>query len=181
MRRMYHKQAGFTLIEILVVVVILGIAGAIVIPQITSRDDLKTSAAARSLMADLIYAQNLSITRQKNYCVIFDTANGSYSIVEASGMTPITNPVSLNPYVVKFGPNGSAGLESTSLESAIFTGQSGTTQAIIGFDELGTPLAYPTAGAPETMTQGAIILRTGSQRLQVDIEAFTGMISIRKP
>ena len=38
-----HKGA-FTLVEILTVVVILGIASAIIVPQISTRDDLKAAA-----------------------------------------------------------------------------------------------------------------------------------------
>src|SRR5215475_9916349 len=57
-----HLRRGFTLVEILAVVVILGIASAIIIPQIGSRDDMKAAAAARVLIADLIYAQNLAIS-----------------------------------------------------------------------------------------------------------------------
>src|SRR3954454_21595277 len=60
MSRKYARQSrtAFTLVEILAVVVILGIASAVIIPQISNRDDLKAAAGTRLVTADLIFAQN---------------------------------------------------------------------------------------------------------------------------
>src|SRR5262245_1732270 len=93
--------AGFTLVEILVVVVILGIASAIIIPQIGSRDDLTAASATRVIMADLIYAQNRAIATQKWHYVQFDGQR--YVLYDQTPpATPnltlaIQNPVSLDP------------------------------------------------------------------------------------
>src|SRR5215217_5702595 len=89
---------GFTLVEILMVVLIIGIAGAIIVPQMGSRDDLRAAAAARIVMADLIYTQNLAITLQKNHYIKFDVMNGTYSVLASPGMTLATHPVEKRPY-----------------------------------------------------------------------------------
>src|SRR5687768_3580673 len=75
------SRRGFTLVEILAVIVILGIASAIIIPQIGTRDDMRARAAARNLVADLIYAQNLAISSGKVVYVRFDVANNKYSLI----------------------------------------------------------------------------------------------------
>src|SRR5688500_8415136 len=80
------RSCGFTLVEILAVIVILGIASAIVIPQIGTRDDMRVKAASRTLIADLIYAQNLAISTGQVVYVRFDVAGNSYSL--------LTNPSS---------------------------------------------------------------------------------------
>src|SRR5205809_396269 len=101
--RMYIRGSihkGFTLVEILVVV-ILGIAGAIIVPSIGTRDDLKAAAAARVIMADLIYTQNLSITSQGNRYIAFDTAGQKYQVNDSAGAV-IQHPVNHVPYVQKF-------------------------------------------------------------------------------
>ena len=58
-------RRAFTLIEILTVVIILGISAAIIIPNVSNRDDMRAAGAARMVMADLIFAQNRAIATQK--------------------------------------------------------------------------------------------------------------------
>lgn len=53
------KQAGFTLLEIMVVVVILGILAALVVPRIMSRPDQARIIAAKQDVATLMQALKL--------------------------------------------------------------------------------------------------------------------------
>src|SRR3954469_25309398 len=92
-------RRGFTLIEILSVVVILGIASAIIIPHMGTRDDLKNTAAARIVVSDLIYAQNLAISTGTPVWVRFDTATSTYSLITSPSSAKtnkgdlVTNPM----------------------------------------------------------------------------------------
>ena len=52
-------QRGFTLLEVMVVVVILGILGALVVPKILSRPDEARAMAARQDIASLMQALKL--------------------------------------------------------------------------------------------------------------------------
>jgi prepilin-type N-terminal cleavage/methylation domain-containing protein len=170
------RRTAFTLIEILVVVLIIGIAAAIVVPQLGTRDDMKASSAARVIMADIIYAQNLAITQQNYHYLAFDVANKRYS-VRNSAMTNLTHPVNKNAYVVQFGPGGTNGFRDLTLLSANFTGQSGGIEPTIGFDELGTPLVHD-GTTTENMTAGSIIIQAGNYRLRIDVEPYTGQITV---
>src|SRR5258706_4241425 len=172
-----HWHTGFTLVEILVVVIILGIAGAIIVPSIGSRNDLKAAAAARVIMADLIYTQNLAITSQGNRYVKFDVAGQSYSVTDSAGGV-ITHPVNQTPYTQVFSGTSNNNLPDVKLTSTTFIGDSGVAQTTIGFDELGTPLTCNPLGVTETLSTGSILIQAGTYKLKGDIEPFTGQISV---
>jgi prepilin-type N-terminal cleavage/methylation domain-containing protein len=173
-----RKLQAFTLVEILMVVVIIGIAAAIVVPQMSHRDDLKAAAAARVVMSDLMYAQNLAMTRQKSHYLVFDSTGQSYKMVSGDSMTTaITHPVEKNDYLMKFGAQGSTGLESASLFSATFTGSTTTTYGTVGFDDLGAPMVY-TGTADQTLTAGNVIVKSGNIKLKIVIEPYTGQLSV---
>src|SRR5829696_4955695 len=80
-RRRSGSRGGFTLVEILAVVVILGIASAIIIPEMGTRDDMRAKAAARTLVADLIYCQNLAISSGYPCYMRFDVADSSWRMI----------------------------------------------------------------------------------------------------
>src|SRR5688572_19841937 len=128
-----QMRRGFTLVEILMVVVILGIASAVIVPQIGTRSDLKARAAARIVVADLIYAQNMAIASQKWHYVKFDTTNNRYSVLDSMPIDPdgtgpqavagaenvIDHPVNKEKkYVVQFGQAGGTRMVDLSLDAA---------------------------------------------------------------
>ncbi len=182
---MTTQRSGFTLIEILVVVVILGIASAIVIPQIGARGDLKASAGARVIMADLMYAQNRAIATQTWHYVKFDTAGNRYSVLDRVPMNGgdriITNPVSKSAFTTTLGGANTA-LADISLGSAAFNGVDPAyrPEFTIGFDELGTPWVYCyDLNAVDEMLDGAIVVQSGAFNVTVTIERYTGEIRVQ--
>lgn len=169
-------RCGFTLIEILVVVVILGIAAAVIVPHIGSRSDLKATSAARLVMADLIYVQNRSISQQKWHYVQFDAATESYKVLDVIGATPnvITHPVEQSPFVVAIGASGPAPLRDVMIDAVSFDGQ-----PVLAFDEMGTPYAHNTATNVTTaMSAGTVSLKCKNMLLNIIVEPFTGELRL---
>lgn len=173
--RTAKQRRGFTLVEILMVVLILGIASAIIIPQIGSRDDLVAAAGSRVVIADLIYAQNRAIAMQSPFYIKF--TGQSYSIYSAPpvvGVQPITHPVTRAPYTTTFGAQSSP-LSNVALTSESFGGPS-----IVGFDEMGSPFSYDTGTSTATSltASGTVVLTSGSSSLTISIEPYTGEVTV---
>ena len=91
-----NKQAatGFTLIEILVVVVIIGILGAVIVPQLLGRPDQARVTAAKSDIRSL--ANALDIYRLDNF---------SYPSTE-QGLEALVVPPSGFPEPKNYNPDG---------------------------------------------------------------------------
>jgi prepilin-type N-terminal cleavage/methylation domain-containing protein len=174
------RRSGFTLIEILSVVVILGIMSAIIVPQLGGRSDLDAAAAARIVMADLLYAQNKAISTEGWIYVTFSTTNQNYTLYTgtstAPSATPLQHPVNLNNYTMTFGGTGSNNIGNTTLTSANF----GSNSQTIVFDESGTPYYYVSGGNPTALSgTGTIVVTSGANSLTVSIQQDTGDISVQ--
>jgi len=171
-----RRRVGFTLIEMLMVVTILGIAAAMIVPAISTRDDLQVAAASRVLVGDLMYAQNRAIALQKSHYIEFN--GNSYTLYARDSATSapyvINNPVTNAPYTTTFGAGGPVSFTNI----AIGTENFGSGSTSLSYDELGSPWAYnPQADVAAVMTQGgSIVLQTatGSFPVTVTIQPYTG-------
>jgi len=77
----YRLRKGFTLVEILIVVVIISIAALVAVPMFSSAGSMQIRSAANIIAADLEYAKSMAITTGQNYSVVFDTNNETYKVV----------------------------------------------------------------------------------------------------
>ena len=80
------RQAGFTLIEIMVVIVILGILAALVVPKVMSRPDEARVVAAKQDIASLAQALKLYRLDNKRYP---STEQGLQALVSRPAQTPV--------------------------------------------------------------------------------------------
>lgn len=158
-RKRSRSPAGFTLVELLVVVIVLAIIGAMVAPMMVGATSVEAVSAARMIAADLQYAQNVAITTQSPVKVTFYPALEKYDLVSnASGL--LKHPMTKADYVVDF--RSRTDLGHADIVSANFASSS-----LVTFDELGSP-----------DNGGAVTVQAGAQLYRVDVAPVTGVVSV---
>lgn len=175
-RRHIPARLGYTLIEVLVVVVILGIAGALVIPAMGDTGVLKVQGALRSIVADITFAQSDAAAFQEKRAVVFDVAANRYSVVQVPGNTvDVANNTMFDPTR----PDGRLGCSFSAdgrfgdarLNAVDFGGSS-----TLIFDAMGGPVADASGNTPGT---GGTVRVFGSKTAWViTVEAFTGRVTV---
>ena len=158
--RVVEPVGAFTLLELLVVLVIIAIAAALVVPQAVSGSDLRALSAARTLMADLEYAQSQAVVTQSDITVTFDQAGNSYRLSNQS--QPLIHPISKKDYVVDF--DSSESLRGVSIAAVNFNG--------------GSTVTFNALGAPDPA--GSVDLAAGPHTYRVTVAAVTGRVSVAK-
>lgn len=79
------RKFGFTLIEVLTVIAIIGILAAIGVPFFNNyRQSLNLSNAATRLTGELRLAQQRAISEQQKYSVQFDLTLNAYDLIKES-------------------------------------------------------------------------------------------------
>lgn len=145
-------------------VTILGIVSAAVIPSILTAGEMGVQAAARIIVADLLYAQNEAIAQQASHKVVFDMANNSYQLQDENGNTLTADWLSgsANNYVVDFNDDQRfQGVTITEVDFGL------ATPSEIAFDSLGSPA-----------TGGSVTIQFDRQSFRIDIAEFTGRITV---
>src|SRR5437764_15385484 len=171
-----QSRRGFTLVEVLMVVLILAISSAIIIPQLGTRTDLTAASAARLVMADLIWAQNRAISTQQKQYVIFSGQSYTLWYKNSSGtLVQSTNPVSRNTYTTSFGVANTPLVDVTISGTPTFAGKTG-----LCFDEMGTPYGYDGTNEFPMTAAGTIQITCGvAPTLTISIEGYTGETSVQ--
>ena len=161
---------GFTLTELTVRVVILGILSWLAYPKMAAMDEVKLDAAARRIAADLRYAQGLAMSRRVIHGILFNTAQEKYTVFAPDASTPITDPADrARTLVVDYTTRTE--FKGVLVQSAAF----GTTPGIT-FDYFGVP--RDTAGVDLT-SQGVVVLTYQGNTDSILVAPQTGTVTVR--
>ncbi len=171
-------KRGYTLVEMLIVIVILGISGAVVIPHTSQAQVLRIHAAVRTLVSDITFAQTDALAYQQRRAIIFDEAMNTYTIAEV--IVTSGGEVSYLPLYKGGGPNGLyivdfdlSGFSGARMRMPDFDGD-----AVLIFDEIGAPIMDGATDDPAGL--GSIYIEGSQQVFRIDVSPFTGQVRVEK-
>jgi len=159
-------RRAYTLIEILIVVAVLGIAGAMVIPAFAQTGVLRVQSAVRMIVADLTQAQSDAIAYQQGRGVKFFVNQKQYKIAMARGTTLdfTLDLLDTRSFVAEdFG--------HSDITAVNFNG--GDT---LVFDEMGSPITA--AGSGVAAPNGTVDISGSGQIFRITVEAYTGRCTV---
>jgi prepilin-type N-terminal cleavage/methylation domain-containing protein len=157
-------QSGFTLIESLVVIVVLGITGVYAVMKSVSPADLTLPSQVYKLASDLRHTQMLAATSSRVLCFRTGGAGGnSYHVTE--GLACPASPVIADPAI--------GASFSVVLQKGVVFG-SGVPTSLV-FDSLGRPVN--SSGVPlSTSPAASYPLSSGSATKTVAVEGISGRV-----
>jgi MSHA pilin protein MshC len=160
---MLESKRGFTLIELVIVILLIGIVAVYAAPKTGDLQAMSAAAFRDKLKADIRYAQNLAMAQSRRYRVYFNAA-------------PAPSP---NGYAVAFDTSNGAWStfgyaqnpdSSGSLSIALNTGQyNGITVA-----STSNPLEFNSLGKP---TGGSATVTVSPGGYTITITSETGLIN----
>lgn len=201
---MYHitssqrpARSGYTLIELLITIAILGIASAVLIPQMGNLSALEVQAAVRTIIADLSFAQSDALANQEfrrvhfypdgsGYCLIRVAEGDFFKAFDYSDAAPVADAPE---YIID--PLGGAGLleryimnfetdtrfQQVVIESVVIDGNpllpNGTD---ITYDSLGGTVQSPNTPG----ISGRIVVSSTDERFEIIIAPFTGKLTVKR-
>lgn len=166
----YGRQRGFTLVELVMVLVILGVLAVFALPRILSSGDTAARGLHDSTLSYLRYAHKTAIAQRRTVCVAFTNTSvslriantaASYSCAGASGVVL----------------NGADGKASVGVSGAAYAAST-----VKGIGCLATPAAFSFDGLGQPVNGSGVALATaqciqvGNAANSITVEAATGYV-----
>ncbi|MBN1586775.1 MAG: type II secretion system protein [Candidatus Omnitrophica bacterium] len=159
------KQSGFTAIELTMVMVIIGILAALAIPSFDSYYSMQAEGAARKLVSDLRFAQQLAINTHEAIGIAFSTVNETYQVYVVSTGADVISPHTRGAMTIDY-PNDPE-LQDVTITSADFDGG-----ATLVFSSLGVP---QDAAGVDLGANGSVVVACRGNSRTVTVNQNTGL------
>lgn len=155
--RMHFNQCGFTLVELIMVIVIIGVIGAIAAPRFFDNNVFRSRGFADQVQSSLRYAQKIAIAQRRNACVTFTLPAPSTVTLRIASLAGAGSPCDTD----LISPTGDP--------AYVITAPAGIAFAVLPADFNFDALGRPNPGALPAIT---IVGATNS----ITIEAETGYV-----
>lgn len=169
-RRNLRRVGGFTLVELIAVLLIVAIMAGVAVPSLGSISGTRASMAARQLLRDMTFARQRALATGTTCWVKFDTTAKTWTLLRDDPSNPglanaiiLTDLATGSTYILTL---GSGNFASVDFSSCNF--DSGTS---VGFNWLGEPMQ---ANGTALAAQGSVVLTNNHQ---ITVNASTGMVT----
>ena len=173
-------RAGFTLVEVLVVVLILGAAALVALPDAASTSTFALDQSAGSLAQAVRFARDESLRTGSPFGVEVDATQQRIRVFRGDSATnpptpvyDVVHPLSGNPYALSLADDPAT--QGVSLSLAMNWSGGCSAPTLLGFDAGGTPRC----GSPWTvlLQSGSIDLSLDGHTRSVTIDGTTGRVT----
>lgn len=154
--RQRRHQRGFTLIELVMVIVLLGILAVFAAPRMFNSGDFYARGFHDETLALLRFAQKSAIAQRRTVCVAFTTTTTTLTIAALAATSTCAN----NPLV---GPKGES--------PALITARTG-----VAYNLLPTDFSFDGLGQPSALTTIQVANSGTPISLTITVEAGTGYV-----
>ena len=160
---MSRNSFGFTMVEMMVVLLILGMVAAVAVPSITSSlDEMKMDGASREVVSAIQYCQSLAIKEGIEYKVNFAKAQEKFRCFEPISDVTVLHPVDKKPYEINF--TGAGNFKGVDIVSASFN--PGNKSAV----------TFTSLGEPDKL--GSVVLGYRGYQKTINVTGLLGKVSV---
>ena len=168
-----NSLAGFVLLELVAVIVILAILSIVAFPRIINMSVMRIDMAAKKIQSDIRYAQSLAISTQRRTRVRFNPDNDWYRLQirdqSDSNWINLADPLTGETFRVWFNTGDFQGID---LGVVIMDGRE---RNYLVFDKWGNPYR----GNRLLRDKATIPIISGTEQRDIQVERNTGRVYIQ--
>jgi len=168
-RNRLRGQRGFTLIELIMVIVLMGVLAVVAAPRIFNSSDFYARGFHDETLGLLRYSQKTAIAQRRTVCVTFTNSGAETSVALTMASAAATSDCSVASTPALAGPRGEVPAKVAARAGVVFA----TTPSNFNYDGLGQPIAASGGAAMSTRTL-QVASASGNASASITVEAATG-------